>query len=239
VVLRKLDYGEADRIYTLLTRDHGKVGAIGKGVRKTSSKLASSLELFSQVEVLLAHGRNLDVITQVQRLDTPRMAADLGRTSYAGVVTELAERMSEDRNPIERLFELTCRALNELALESEPRRAAQLYLAAALELMGYAPQLGVCARCEGRLEAVAAPFAPGAGGFLCRRCADPAASVVDVAAIKVLRVLFSGDAALHRRLVLSAAIMDAVEDVLFDQLEYHLDRRLKSLGFLRRMRGVA
>ncbi len=189
------------------------------------------------MEVLLAHGRNLDVITQVQRLDTPRMAADIARTSYAGVVAELAERMSEDRNPIERLFELTCRALDELAVESEPRRAAHLYLAAALDLMGYAPQLGVCARCDGHLEPVAAPFSPGAGGFLCQRCADPAEAAVDVAAIKVLRVLFAGDAPLHRRLVLSPAIMDAVEDVLFDQLEYHLDRRLKSLGFLRRMRG--
>ena len=238
-MLRKLDYGEADRIYTLLTRDHGKVGAIGKGVRKTSSKLASSLELFSQVEVLLAHGRNLDVITQVQRVETPRMVADIGRTAYAGVVAELAERMSEDRNPIERLFELTCRALNELAVEAEPRRAAHIYLAAALDLMGYTPQLAVCARCERILEPVAAPFSPSAGGFLCQRCGDPAAPVVDVAAIKVLRVLFSGETALHRRLVLTPAIMDAVEDVLFDQLEYHLDRRLKSLGFLRRMRGVA
>ena len=186
--------------------------------------------------MLLAHGRNLDVITQVQRRDAPRMAADIARTSYAGVVAELAERMSEDRNPIERLFELTCRALDELALEDEPRRAAHLYLAAALNLMGYAPQLGGCARCDRPLEPLAAPFSPGAGGFLCQRCADPAEVVVDVAAIKVLRVLFSGDVVLHRRLVLGPAIMDAVEDVLFDQLEYHLDRRLKSLGFLRRMR---
>lgn len=234
-----MDYGEADRIYTLLTREHGKVGAIGKGVRKTTSKLASALELFSQVDVLLARGRNLDVITQVQRRGTPRMEADLGRTSYAGVVAELAERMSEDRNPIERLFELTCGALDELAVEAEPRRAAHLYLAAALDLMGYAPQLEHCARCERPLEPVAAPFSPAAGGFLCANCADPAEPALDVAAIKVLRVLFAGDAALHRRLQLTPAIMDAVEDALFDQLEYHLDRRLKSLGFLRRMRGVA
>ena len=223
----------------MLTRDHGKVGAIGKGVRRTTSKLASSLELFSQVDVQLAHGRNLDVITQVQRRDTPRMAAELARTAYAGVVAELAERMSEDRNPIERLFETTCRALDDLAVETEPRRAAHLYLAAVLDLMGYALQLSTCVNCEAALRPEAAAFSPAAGGFLCSGCADPAAPLVDVAAIKVLRVLFAGDEALHRRLVLTPAIMDAVEDVLFEQLEYHLDRRLKSLSFLRQMRGVA
>src|SRR6202165_4480238 len=57
VVLRKLDYGEADRIFTLLTRAHGKVGAIAKGVRRPESKLGPSLELYGHVDVLLAKGR--------------------------------------------------------------------------------------------------------------------------------------------------------------------------------------
>lgn len=207
-------------------------------MRRTTSKLASSLELFSQVDVQLAHGRNLDVITQVQRRETPKMAAELARTAYAAVVAELAERMSEDRNPIDRLFETTCRALDDLALEPEPRRAAHLYLAAVLDLMGYAPQLATCVSCDRPLRPESGAFSAAAGGFLCGACADPAQPLVDVAAIKVLRVLFAGDEALHRRLVLTPAIMEAVEDVLFEQLEYHLERRLKSVAFLRQMRGA-
>src|SRR5437667_11388188 len=85
VVLRKLDYGEADRIYTLLTRSHGKVGAIAKGVRKSTSRLAAALQLFARIDVLLASGRNLDVIAQAVRLPGPRAPAELARTVHAGL----------------------------------------------------------------------------------------------------------------------------------------------------------
>src|SRR5919108_6185616 len=75
VVLRKLDYGEADRIFTLLTANHGKVGAIAKGVRRPESRLGPALELYSHVDVLLAKGRGeLDVVAQVARLPGTRMA---------------------------------------------------------------------------------------------------------------------------------------------------------------------
>jgi DNA repair protein RecO (recombination protein O) len=220
-----------------LTREHGKVGAIAKGVRKTSSKLASALEVYNQVDVLLAHGRNLDVIAQVERNRKPRIEADLERTSRAALVAELAERMTEDRHPVEGLYELTAWALDELAVDPEPRRAAAFYLGAALDWMGYAPQLTACARCGRPLAEAAHPFSAAAGGFLCPNDSDPAEPVVPPAAIKVLRVIFARDLALYRRLKLSAAIMDEVDDVLADQLEYHLDKRLNSLRFLRRMRA--
>ena len=86
IVLRKLDYGEADQIYTLLTRGHGKVGAIAKGVRKTTSRLGPALDLFVRVDVLLATGRNLDVIAQAERLPGPRVEADPDRTAHAALV---------------------------------------------------------------------------------------------------------------------------------------------------------
>jgi len=237
VVLRKLDYGEADRIFTLLTREHGKLGAIAKGVRKTSSKLASSLELFTRVEVQLATGRgSLDIITQAIRHPGPRIEADLERTSRASLVAELAERMTEDRHPQEHLYELTCWALAEIATDADPRRSAAYFIGAALDLMGYAPQLTECARCGRPLPDAAAAFSAAQGGFLCGADTDPAEPQVTPAAIKVLRVIMSGDLALYRRLKLSTSIMDEVDDVLAAQLEYHLDRQLNALRFLRRMR---
>ena len=237
-MLRKLDYGEADRIYTLLTREHGKIGAIAKGVRRSTSKLAAALEVYAQVDVQLAHGRNLDVISQVERKRKPRVVADLERTSRAALIAELAERMTEDRHPVEGLYELTCWALDELAAESEPRRAAAFFLSAALELMGYAPQLSECARCGRPLAETSHPFSAASGGFLCPDCSDPAEPAVSPAAIKVLRVMFGREVDLYRRLKLSTAIMDEVDDVLAGQLEYHLDKQLKSLRFLRRMRAA-
>ncbi|MBO0688766.1 MAG: DNA repair protein RecO, partial [Candidatus Dormibacteraeota bacterium] len=93
LILRKLDYGEADRILTLLTREHGKVGVIAKGVRRPASRLAAVLELFMHVDVQLARGRNLDVVTQAVRLPGPRFPADVERTARAALVAELADRV--------------------------------------------------------------------------------------------------------------------------------------------------
>jgi DNA repair protein RecO (recombination protein O) len=239
VVLRKLDYGEADRIYTLLTREHGKVGAIAKGVRRSTSRLASALELFSLVDVQLAKGRSLDVVTQVVRLPGPRIDADVERTAHAGLIAELADRVSEERHPEEGLFELTVMALQDLAVEPEPRRASAYFIVVALKLLGYAPQLQACASCARPLPEAAAAFSPAAGGFLCVDCAEPGMHPVPVPALKVLRVMATGGIELYRRLRLDASLLGEVERVLEAQLEYHLDRQLKSLRFLRQMRSYA
>lgn len=239
VVLRKLDYGEADRIYTLLTRDHGKVGAIARGVRRASSRLAPALELFGQVEVQLARGRNLDVVTEAVRLPGQGIAADVERTAHASLIAELADRVSDERHPVEGLFELTALSLRELAVETEPRRASAYFMVSALDVLGYAPQLQRCASCELPLPEAPAAFSAAAGGFLCADCAPPGAHPVPVAALKVLRVMAAGGIELYRRLKLDELLMGEVERVLETQLEYHLDRQLKSLRFLRQMRSYA
>ncbi len=239
MVLRKLDYGEADRIYTLLTSQHGKVGAIAKGARRPTSRLGPALDLFSVVDVQLATGRNLDVVTQVVRLAGPRIAADVERTAHASLIAELADRVSEERHPVEGLFELTVAALRELAGEPEPRRASAYFMVVALDLLGYAPQLQSCVSCGRPLPAADAAFSPAAGGFLCVDCAEPGMHAVPLQALKVLRVMATGGIELYRRLRLEASVMAEVEGVLEAQLEHHLDRRLKSLRFLRQMRSYA
>jgi DNA repair protein RecO (recombination protein O) len=239
VVLRKVDYGEADRILTLLTREHGKVGAIAKGVRRPTSRLAAALELFSLVDVQLARGRNLDVVVQAVRLPDLRIEADVERTAHAALIAELADRVSEDRHPEEGLFELTVAALRDLANETAPRRASAYFMSVALGLLGYQPQLMTCASCERPLPEAPAAFSAAAGGFLCVDCAEPGMHPVPVPALKVLRVMATGGIELYRRLRLDAGLMDEVERVLEGQLEYHLDRQLKSLRFLRQMRSYA
>jgi DNA repair protein RecO (recombination protein O) len=236
-VLRKLDYGEADRIFTLLTRTHGKVGAIAKGVRRQESKLGPSLELYGHIDVLLAKGRGeLDVVAQVQRMPGLRIAGDVEMMSHAALIAELAERVCEDRHPVDGVYELTVMALDELARETDPRRASAYFMMAALDLLGYAPQLVVCASCERPLAAKPAAFSAAAGGFLCDNCALPGMGTVPLAAIKVLRLMASGDLATYRRLKLDGPLIEAIEGVVTSQLEHHLDRRLKSLQFLHQMR---
>ena len=235
--MRKLDYGEADRIFTLLTREHGKVGAIAKGVRKQSSKLGPSLEVFGLVDVLLAKGRGeLDVIAQVQRVPGYRIEGDVERMAHAALIAELTERVCEDRHPLDGVYELAVTAMVELSRETDPRRASAWFLMSALDLLGYAPQLMSCASCERLLPAAPAAFSAEAGGFLCDLCALPAMDLTALAAIKVLRLMASGDLETYRRLKLDGKLMNSIDGVLQSQLEYHMDRRLKSLAFLNQMR---
>ena len=222
----------------MLTRTHGKVGAIAKGVRRTSSKLGPSLELYGHIDVLLAKGRGeLDVVAQVSRLPGYRIQGDVERMAHAALIAELAERVCEDRHPVDGVYELAVSALDELARESDPRRASAWFLMTALDLLGYAPQLMSCASCERPLPAKPAAFSPHAGGFLCERCAPPGMDLVPVAAIKVLRLMGAGDLDTYRRLKLDSDLMNSIEGVLQAQLEHHLDRRLKSVQFLNQMRA--
>jgi DNA repair protein RecO (recombination protein O) len=206
-------------------------------VRRQASRLGPSLELYGHVDVLLAKGRGeLDVVAQVQRLPGYRIAGDVERMAHAALIAELAERVCEDRHPVDGVYELAVTAMDELSRESDPRRASAWFLMTALDLLGYAPQLMACVSCERPLAAKPAAFSADAGGFLCDRCAPPALEMVPLAVIKVLRLMASGDLETYRRLKLDVSLMNSIEGVLQAQLEHHLDRRLKSLAFLNQMR---
>ena len=156
--------------------------------------------------------------------------------AHAALIAELAERVCEDRHPVDGVYELAVMAMEELARESDPRRASAWFLLSALDLLGYAPQLMSCASCEKPLAAKPAAFSAEAGGFLCDSCGLPAMELVPLATIKVLRLMASGDLATYRRLRLDGQLMASIEGVLQAQLEYHMDRRLKSLAFLNSMK---
>ena len=121
VVLRQHKLGEADRIVTLLTREHGLVRAVAKGVRRTRSKFGSRLEPFAHIDVQLHPGRNLDIVTQVQAIDAfaADIFSDYGRYTCACAVLETAERLAgEERAPVP--------ALHRLAGDAESRRRTHI-----------------------------------------------------------------------------------------------------------------
>ena len=241
IVLRRLDYGEADRILTLLTREHGKLAAIAKGARRSKARNGSSLDLFGRSRMMLAKGRNLDVVAQVERRgDVRHIAGDLRRTAYAGLVSEIADKVLEDRHPVDDVFELVAGTLDRLNdVNRSARVDAAWFVMRMLDLLGYQPQLFDCAGCSQPLPEADAWFSPLLGGVLCSRCGahDQAGSPVSVNSLKVLRVMASDQGELFDRLRLPAPVLEQVEQALQAQLEYHLDRRLKSIEFIRSLSG--
>lgn len=237
IVLRRVNYGEADRILTVLTREHGKIGVIARGVRKAASRNAAATDLFVRSQMQLAKGRGeLDVLTQAERRANPPPLGDAFRAACASLCAELADRVLESHHRDPETYELMVAALAGCADEDrDPRLAVTWFARRMIDRLGYAPQLQDCASCGMALPESPAAFSAVGGGLLCTRCspADPGAVVCSVRVIKVLRTVAAGNDQLYRRLRLDVATLDTLEDVVERELAQHLDRQLRSLDVVR------
>jgi DNA repair protein RecO (recombination protein O) len=231
IVLRTRKLAEADRIITLLTRQHGVVRAVAKGVRRTTSRFGSRLEPFTHVELQLAEGRNLDVITQAVTRSPygESISADYERYTAASVMLETAERLVvEEREPSVQQYLLLVGALRAMADGAHrPTDVMDSFVLRSLAVAGYAPSFEGCVRCgvEGQHRA----FHPGSGGVLCPACRVPGSAHPAIETIRLLGALLAGDWALvdvaddrHRR---------EARGLVSAYLSWHLERGLRSMPY--------
>jgi DNA repair protein RecO (recombination protein O) len=241
IVLRRIDYGETDRILTVLTLEHGKIGVIARGVRRSQSRLASRTDLFTRSRMQLARGRGeLDVLTQAESVAASPARSDARRAAYASLCAELSDRVLESHHAEPEIYALVAGALAACAdPERDPRAAVVWFARRMVDRLGYAPQLLDCASCERRLPESTAWFSAPGGGLLCATCApaDPEAAACSVRVIKVLRTAAEGDESLWLRLRLDAPTLQTLERIVESELAYHLDRRLRSIDVLRAIEG--
>ena len=234
VVLRTHKLGEADRIITLLTRQHGRVRAVAKGVRRTTSRWGSRLEPFTHVDLQLAEGRSLDVITQAETLDpfNARLGLDYERYTAGTVMLETAERLvTEEKEPAVQQFLLLVGGLRAMAGGEHPAgQVLDSYLLRSLSVAGYAPSFDHCVQCG--VEGPHRFFNPSAGGVLCTsdRLAGSATPASET--IVLLGALLVGDwpvvhAADARHLREASTLVSAY-------LSWHLERGLRSMAYVER-----
>ena len=115
VILKRLNYGEADRILTVYTKNYGKIRAMAKGVRKITSRKGGNVELFNHCVLFLAEGRNLDIVTEAQVVNSfSRLSQDLEKTAAAFYLVELIDQLTPDGQVNRQVFDLLVRTLNEL-----------------------------------------------------------------------------------------------------------------------------
>jgi DNA repair protein RecO (recombination protein O) len=240
IVLRRTNLGEADRIVTLFTREQGRLPAVAKGARKPKSRFAGRLELFTHLRALLAQGRTLDVVSQVEVIDPfAAVRADLERLGAASFLAEVTDRALPEREPQPAIFAALRQALRTAAL-GDAEKAGSWYAAQFLSLSGYGPVTDRCVVC-GRPIRGAAAFSPALGGSLCPadRARDPEsipASAVALAAIGFLREMPVSAAG---RVTLAPEQRAEVRELLRRYLEYRLEIRLKSTGVAERLAGAA
>jgi DNA repair protein RecO (recombination protein O) len=229
VVLRTQKLGEADRIVALLTRRHGRVRAVAKGVRRTSSRFGSRLEPFMHVDLQVAEGRSLDVVTQAETLAPfgERICSDYGLYTTGTAMLETAERLvTEEHEPAVQQYLLLVGGLRVLSRrERDPGLVLDSFLLRSLAVAGYAPSFADCVRC-GR-PGPHRSFSASAGGSLCGDCRVPGTATPAAETVVLLAALLEGDWTIaeqssprHRR---------EANGLVAAYLQWHLERGLRSL----------
>jgi DNA repair protein RecO (recombination protein O) len=234
VVLRTHKLGEADRIITLLTRHHGRVRAVAKGVRRTTSRWGSRLEPFTRVDLQIAEGRTLDTITQAETLEPlgSRLGEDYDRYTAGTVMLETADRLvTEEKQPATQHFLLLVGGLRAMAAgEHGAGRVLDSYLLRSLAVSGYAPSFDHCTGCG--VEGPHRWFNPSAGGVLCSLCRLPGSASPAPETLRLLGALLAGEwetvAAADPRHAREASSLVAA------YLQWHLERGLRSLAYVER-----
>jgi DNA repair protein RecO (recombination protein O) len=247
VVLRVHKLGEADRIVTLLTRRHGRIRAVGKGVRRTMSRYGARLEPGSHIDVQLhtrtaepdadhGHPRNpgLDLITQVESVENygAKLSADYPSWTVAVAICETAERLtSEEGEPALRQYLLVVGALRSLAAgEHDPSLILDAYLIRSMSQAGWEPALDDCAVCSA--AGPHAAFHIAAGGAVCPNCRPVGSSRPQPDSIKLMSALLSGDWAFAD--VATAAQCREASGLIAAHLQWHLERGIRSLPLVDR-----
>ncbi len=240
IVLRHSDWGEADRLLGLYTREIGKVRAIAKGARKPRSRKAGHLEPFTRVSLLLARGRDMLIITQAETIDayTP-LREDLLLVGYASYVIELLDRFTYEEGENRPLYKLLADTLERLAAQLNPNLAVRYYEIRLLDLLGFRPQLFNCVRCGREIIPEDQYFSAEIGGVLCPRCGreTPGTRHISLSALKYLRHLQRSSFSEVARLNIPPKINREMEVLIQHYLTYLLERNLNTPAFLRRIAG--
>lgn len=190
LILRHQRWGEADRILTIFSKEHGKMKVIAKGVRKTTSRKAGHIELFMQSTLQLAKGREFWILTQVETINAfLALREDLQKMSIASYVIELLDKFTYDDGANPRLYRLVIETLERLCTDDPVFTVLRYYELRLLDLLGYRPQLFQCIGCQEDIRAENQYFSALVGGVICPRCAHKYedARRISVSALKYIR----------------------------------------------------
>lgn len=234
IVLRTQKLGEADRIITLLTREHGRIRGVAKGIRRTKSKFGARLEPGSHVDIQLYVGKTFDTVTQVEAIMNygEALTQDYQRFTVASTILEATERFtSHEHEPALQEFQLVVGAMKVLAENRyEPLLILDAFLLRSLAVAGYAPSMTICSRCE--KPGPHRYFSLVGGGCVCIDCRPSACATPAPQTLDLMGALLSSNWDLaqqsegkHRR---------EASGLIAAYLQWHLERGLRSLALVER-----
>ncbi|MCI5826200.1 MAG: DNA repair protein RecO [Arcanobacterium sp.] len=231
IVLRTSPLGEADRVITIFTRAHGKIRAVAKGVRKTTSRFGARLEPFSLVDVQLHQGRTLDVIAQAESLNEYHRTIVAHYEAYtaASAVLETAQALTGEGEADLAQFALLHGAIHAIATGvHKPDLIVNSYILRAMSCSGWQLAIFECAVCgaAGPHEALNVHV----GGAVCENCRPPASAVPSVETWQLLGALSQGDWNVAE--LASLATRRSAGAIIAAYLQWQVEHAVNSLRFV-------
>lgn len=238
IVLRRQDLRETSLIITLFTKDFGKIKGIVRGVRGPHAQYGGgSLEIFAHDEVVFYDRKKADVFTisqcdLLEFFDPIRQS--LERLAYANYIIELLDSVTSLGDTNQCVYDLLLNSLTLLSGQASPKRVARIFEIKLLGLLGMMPTLTTCAFCGKRIE-VDAKFSVAHGGLICKSCLDKDSNALPIMAgtVKFIEHIRSLPFEKVERIKVANTVGRELESVLRKFLDYHIERRLKSVEFIR------
>jgi DNA repair protein RecO (recombination protein O) len=229
IIIGRYNFGEADRILVLLTPDRGIIRGVAKGVRKIKSRLAGHLELFSESDLMLAEGRNLDVVTAARLQRHFATGDDYDRMRLAYLIAEMINRLGGETQPYEGLFELAQEAFTELAAGRADATLELWFKLRLLDRLGYRPELGSCMVCGTADPQRSYLFNVELGGIVDQGCASVSGSVaLSHDAIKLWRLMLAQPLTRIRSLAAAPELAKATLPICNAFYDYTFGKRFRS-----------
>jgi len=237
IVLKHADWGEADRLLTLFTRQQGKIRALGKGVRKIRSRRAGHLEPFTHVSLQLAKSRDIPILTQAETINAfLPLRESLLAIGHASYVVELLDKFTYEEGENLSLFNLLVKTFERLAnAELDPQLVLRYYEVRLLDYVGFRPELSQCVSCGAEIQPKAQYFSPARGGVLCPRCGRETAGAIPISqdALRYLRHFQRSSFAEAVRAHPTPEVYRELEGILQGYITYVLERGLNTPKFIR------
>lgn len=222
-LLRKVQYGEADYILSLFTKDFGSIKGLAKNAKKSRKRFGGRLEPFVHFQVNFSErpgGIKFIEDSQVIRA-FPSLMEDIGLFTWGSFVLENVDILLPEEEPNGRMFDLVFETLEALDLRKNPLATVLKFQLSALTLAGYKPNLDHCVNCRERVEADSF-FSVNKGGVLCYECREDRTNSYVVSRSVLLKQDFSQDD------------IEALNHInlLTNFTEYHTGKEIKTSKFL-------
>lgn len=242
IVLGQHDFGEADKIVTLYTKQFGKVKAVAKGVRKIKSRFGSSMELFSHSHLMLymQRKRELYIVTGSNIIRTHKeLRGNLNWFVTGSYIAELVDRLTEPEEPNLSLFSLILETFQEIP-KQDSDILIFIFVMKFLANAGYKLNLEKCVLCQKPLIlAMQKKLSIEQGGLLCSQCQSRDIQAIDVSSVslKYLKEFEMVRLSKIGRIEVEPSIRNELKKIVNFYLSYYLPGRLKTEEFMEKIVG--